>query len=338
MKSSAFTLIELLVVIAIIGILSSFVFVSMNSAQDIAYDARKKADVNQLSKAVGIYMNSNPDDLLMIDKNGCSIGGSCASNELFGEAASLRGPKGDYYVYISDNGMRFIISTVLSSGEEYYYDSASGRYMTAVPFICGEDVVFQYRGEMVTYGTVLSQAGKCWMDRNLGASRVGVSYDDVDAYGDLFQWGRADDGHQDRNSGTTNTLADSPLPGHDDFIYSNTFRWMNVQRIDLWQGVSGINNPCPFGWRVPTKNEWESEMAIGGWTNKSTVFNSPLKIVSGGRRLASAGALNQLGYAGCYWSSTPQSESFFWYFWSNGGSSMYTNSSGGGNAIRCIKD
>ncbi|MDO5968527.1 hypothetical protein Q4Q35_01790, partial [Flavivirga aquimarina] len=48
-----------------------------------------------------------------------------------------------------------------------------------------------------------SATGKIWMDRNLGASQVATSSNDADAYGDLYQWGRAADGHESRTSSTT---------------------------------------------------------------------------------------------------------------------------------------
>lgn len=38
--------------------------------------------------------------------------------------------------------------------------------------------------------------GRVWKDRNLGASRVATSVNDVEASGDLYQWGRATDGHE----------------------------------------------------------------------------------------------------------------------------------------------
>lgn len=54
-----FTLIELLVVIAIIGILSSVVLASLNSARKKGRDARRIADVKQLQLALELYYDTN---------------------------------------------------------------------------------------------------------------------------------------------------------------------------------------------------------------------------------------------------------------------------------------
>ena len=54
-RSKSFTLIELLVVIAIIGILSSIVLVSLNSAKARARDAKRKHDLVQFRSALEMY-------------------------------------------------------------------------------------------------------------------------------------------------------------------------------------------------------------------------------------------------------------------------------------------
>ena len=61
MKSTkGFTLIELLVVIAIIGILSSVVLASLNSARKKGRDARRVSDLKQLQLALELYYDANP--------------------------------------------------------------------------------------------------------------------------------------------------------------------------------------------------------------------------------------------------------------------------------------
>ena len=57
-NQKGFTLIELLVVIAIIGILSSVVLASLNSARVKARDARRVSDVQQIKLALELYNDS----------------------------------------------------------------------------------------------------------------------------------------------------------------------------------------------------------------------------------------------------------------------------------------
>ena len=58
-KKSGFTLIELLVVIAIIGILSSVVLASLNSAREKSRDARRVSDIKQVQLALELYFDDN---------------------------------------------------------------------------------------------------------------------------------------------------------------------------------------------------------------------------------------------------------------------------------------
>jgi prepilin-type N-terminal cleavage/methylation domain-containing protein len=65
-NNRGFTLIELLVVIAIIGILSSVVLASLNSARTKSRDARRISDIKQLQLALELYFDASstyPSDL-----------------------------------------------------------------------------------------------------------------------------------------------------------------------------------------------------------------------------------------------------------------------------------
>ena len=58
-SKAGFTLIELLVVIAIIGILSSVVLASLNSARQKGRDARRVSDIKQLQLALELFYDAN---------------------------------------------------------------------------------------------------------------------------------------------------------------------------------------------------------------------------------------------------------------------------------------
>ena len=206
-------------------------------------------------------------------------------------------------------------------------------------FACGDNVTFSYRGEEVTYGTVEGQNGTCWMDRNLGASRVATSYNDSEAYGDLFQWGRLADGHQDRGSGTTSTLSGNDSPGHGNFITasSDPYDWRDPQNDNLWQGDAGTNDVCPAGWRVPTETELDNERLSWSSNDYNGAFAGPLKLAAGGGR-ESNGDLSLVGSYGIYWSSSISADRSVNFVFTSSTAGNSVTSRVFGRSIRCIRD
>ncbi len=132
--------------------------------------------------------------------------------------------------------------------------------------------------------------GEIWMDRNLGAEQVAISNTDALAFGDLYQWGRGADGHQCRNSLEQTARSALDEPGHSKFITvtrSTNFPendWRDPQNNNLWQGVSGINNPCPAGFRLPTDTEVRAERLTWSSQSHTGAFNSVLKLPLAGYR------------------------------------------------------
>jgi uncharacterized protein (TIGR02145 family) len=154
------------------------------------------------------------------------------------------------------------------------------------------------------------------MSFNLGATRFpATGQTDALNYGDLYQWGRGNDGHQSLKgtlqaaelyTGTLPVAYNDPLMTTigSRFIATAGLDWLSTNYDGLWQGVNGINNPCPSGFRVPSRLEWNAESsAFSGGVGAA--FNSFLKLTPGGRRVNSATApLEYFNSEGYYWSST----------------------------------
>jgi prepilin-type N-terminal cleavage/methylation domain-containing protein len=75
-KQKGFTLIELLVVIAIIGILSSVVLTSLNSARKKGQDGKVKSQVTQIAAAAAIYYDSAGGSYGAVAGPECTTAGS----------------------------------------------------------------------------------------------------------------------------------------------------------------------------------------------------------------------------------------------------------------------
>jgi hypothetical protein len=214
-------------------------------------------------------------------------------------------------------------------------------------------VTFNYRGQSVTYTTVRGADGKIWLQQNLGSSQVATSMADADSYGDLFQWGRWDDGHQLRNSPTTavpSTNNPTGLSGISSFILGTGPSWWSTNASsDLWNGANsaavtsavGID-PCKAigaGWKLPSQADWVAAVNAEGMGSAATAYSSKLKLPAAGYRSQSSGGFTYVGERGYYWSGDIAV---------SGGKYLYNSTalanpnSGGpraqGQSVRCIKD
>lgn len=185
--------------------------------------------------------------------------------------------------------------------------------------------------------------GKTWMDRNLGASQAAVSYADPNSLGDLYQWGRATDGHQCRNSAKSNSRTSTDL-SNQNFIYGYS-DWQETPNNNLWQGVNGVNNPCPYGYRIPTEAEFIAEYSTWSSLDYLGGISSPLKFTSGTWRDYQNGNIINYTINGLYWSSTLGNinnniPALMYFGSSSAGISTGGNSNkkANGLSVRCIKD
>jgi uncharacterized protein (TIGR02145 family) len=182
--------------------------------------------------------------------------------------------------------------------------------------------------------------GKTWMDRNLGASQVATSSTDALAYGDLYQWGRRADGHQCRNSATTTTLSSTEQPNHGNFILAPNapIDWLSPQNNNLWQGVNGVNNPCPNGYRLPTSTELDAERLSWSSNNSLGAFASPLKLPIVGYRIFNDGSFVNVGTVSYYWSSTVSGTNSRFLMFGPVSANIGEDDRASGTCVRCIKN
>ena len=189
----------------------------------------------------------------------------------------------------------------------------------------------------LTYNEVLNpETGRTWLDRNLGATRVATSSTDSEAFGWLYQWGRGTDGHQLRNSNTTDVKSTTDTPGHGDFIITDS-NWRSPANNNLWQGVDGINNPGINGYRLPTQQEWIDEIATWSSSNIAGAYDSVLKLTLARFKNLYSGGIS-FEVQGRYWSSTSSFASPATLYLTGSSALSLNYSPGFGYSVRLIKD
>lgn len=221
---------------------------------------------------------------------------------------------------------------------------------------------------MMLYLPVVGEDGKVWLNNNLGAhysnlnhanfnlAQQATSVNDFRAYGSLFQWGRKPDGHElinwtSASNGTpvnnSSTATRSNNPTHTSFIVTPgnilPYDWRLTEDDNIWATESGANNPCPYGFRVPTEAEYFNLITSANITSVSNVTNSllnfPLVDVRGWiNAVVGTGG----GWNGYYWTSSvggwaPGYDSYMSFYQGfTADANRYLHYRTQGMAVRCI--
>ena len=230
-------------------------------------------------------------------------------------------------------------------------ESFNARAVPGIP-----DRAFGNGDNDLLYLPVASTTGAVWLNNNLGADYANInkaafninqqatSRTDANAYGSLYQWGRLTDGHELINrtsgaavNGTTTTQSSGDQPVDNSFIRGSS-DWRSPQNDNLWQGVNGINNPCPSGYRIPTEAEWQAEDNAFSPNNAAGAFASPLKLPMAGLRYYNNGSLRGVGSSGLYWSSSVSGARALRLSFSSSNVNMNARNRAEGFSVRCLKD
>jgi uncharacterized protein (TIGR02145 family) len=253
------------------------------------------------------------------------------------------------------------LTATLSAGDFAVGDSSLSYVITGTPSSNGTAFfTLTIVGHSCTLPVHVSTG--CWaqvsatdvlefMCHNLGAANTGANpfIPSWEINGGYWQWGRMGPGETQWLNTNTENFAHGPMG----FILTNEAAisgWSTTAAMNgSWQDATKTaNDPCPAGFRVPTKAEWDAVTAyntinnVGSWWDTATnyssanTFGSDLLLPAAGFRRNTDGALLYRGSYGYYWSSTEDGTGNAWLLQVNSGNPYtYTGSRLLGRSIRC---
>jgi uncharacterized protein (TIGR02145 family) len=228
-------------------------------------------------------------------------------------------------------------STVNSQGTTTFYVAPYFAKLYAIKngqTFYGPEIEF-----LPNWPTTTQTAGKIWVQANLGALRVAESSTDASSYGWYYNWGKPTDGHQFANSPSSSTRFgdDTPTPGIFTCCGNNIIEWQTTRNTNLWSGVNGTNNPCPSGWRLPTKSEWETLLSTSpAITNSSTAYSSNLKLPAQMGRDRTYGSIMGSNTNNIYWSGDASNSAWAWHHSGGIGRDQFWPTYGA--PVRCVQN
>jgi hypothetical protein len=211
---------------------------------------------------------------------------------------------------LDDDGDDLFLTEVITNGTgtaEKSIDNLTVKYTPETDFNGTEIITYTVSDdsglkavgtlEITVVHTLEGSTGRKWMDRNLGALQVATDPRDEDSYGNRYQWGRGNDGHELEDSETstaqqdnTNTTDEFSIGFADWLVEPENTRWIN--------GVAkGAYDPCPTKFRLPTDIEMRAELGSSNQNNLINVLKFPLA----GYRNNRTGDVEMPGSYGRYW-------------------------------------
>ena len=303
-----------------------------------------------------------PGSISTLDCAGATVAGSLMLNQAAsGVSASVPYTGGNGGIHdgqvVTSTGVTGLTAT-LSAGNFASGAGSLSYAITGTPASGGTaSFVLNIGGQTCTLDVTVSSTPVCrakvnatdyknFMCYNLGAANTSADpfTPSWEINGGYWQWGRSAQvaaGPTGPDAGQANNGAVSGW---------NTTYPANGSWAD---GSKTANDPCPAGYRIPTKAQWGGVSAnntyanVGTFTSSATNYGSgkklgdQLMLPAAGGRNGGSGALYNRGGTGFYWSSTELVNNSAWdlYFGSSGVTTDYFDGSRNyGFSVRCIAE
>lgn len=247
----AFTLIELLVVIAIIGLLATISVLALQNARAKSRDAKRVADMKQVSTALELFFNDNNRYPTVAEWNtGRIYSTTTNSTSTYMQVIPNAPTPADGSCENGQNAINYIPS---SDGSSYSIPFCLGgntgtlasgpKCLTpggivdvdcsSVPFVCGGTLI-DFRDSQA-YPTV--QIGtQCWMAKNMNIGTM------INGNSDQIGNGIMEKYCYDNLESNCTT-------------YGGFYQWDEAMQYSVSERAQGI---CPSGWHIPSDTEQDT--------------------------------------------------------------------------------